>query len=278
MSNYGGNRTRGVELNSTPGRPLLSIVTVVYNGVGTIERTIRSVLDQSYDNVEYIIVDGASDDGTLDVIRKYDQDIAYWVSEPDKGIYDAMNKGIQLCTGEFIGLINADDWYLTGVFDRIVSEMNDNPEKLVFHGDIWVHYANGTKKIKKGRSSKFLLKYWEMVMNHPSFFVHRTLYEKRLFDTGLRVSSDHKWTLTTYLEHEDSFHYIPEPISNFSAGGASMSIPLSKVLRESSQVNRDLGFGFVDSLLSQLVKMVLYIPQYFKLLFNQYVSTAREKG
>ena len=115
-------------------------------------------------------------------------------------------------------------------------------------------------------------------MNHPSFFVHRSLYEERLFDTALRVSADHKWTLTTYLQHEDAFMYLPEPISNFSAGGASMTIPLTKVLKESRQVSKDLGFGPIETLVAQLVKLTLYIPQYLKLLFNQYVAVSRQKG
>lgn len=272
MSQVGGKRSKGVSRSSEPGKPLISIVTVVWNGAETLERTIKSVLDQDYDNIEYVMVDGASSDGTLDIIKKYDADIDHWVSEKDSGIYDAMNKGVQLCTGQFIALINADDWYMPKAVSRMVKEINANPEKMVFHGDIWIHYPNGTQKIKKARTSKFLLKYWEMVMNHPSFFVHRSLYEKRLFDTQLRVSSDHKWTLTTFLERRNEFHYIAEPISNFSAGGASMTIPLSKVLKEGKQVAKDLGFGPLETMIGQLTKVALYIPQYLKLLMNQYAS------
>lgn len=278
MSSVGGKRSKGVTRSSQQGKPLISVVTVVYNGAATLEKTIQSVIDQDYDNIEYVIVDGNSTDGTLDLIKKYNDRIDYWVSEPDKGIYDAMNKGIQLCTGDYIGLINADDWYMPNVISKVVSSIGSHPDKKVFHGDIWIHYPNGQKKIKKARISRFLLKYWEMVMNHPSFFVHRSLYEQRLFDTQLRVSSDHKWTLTTFLERQDDFHYIAEPISNFSAGGASMTIPLSKVLREGKQVSNDLGFGPMETFIGQLVKMILYLPQYGKLLFNQYVSNARHNG
>ncbi|MBL7985738.1 MAG: glycosyltransferase, partial [Flavobacteriales bacterium] len=90
--------------------PLVSIVTVVYNGAATLERTIQSVLAQSHPRIEYIIMDGGSTDGTLDILRRYDDRIAYWRSAKDKGIYDAMNKGIAECTGEWIGMINAEDW------------------------------------------------------------------------------------------------------------------------------------------------------------------------
>jgi len=278
MSQVGGNRSRGVTRRSEEGKPLISIVTVVWNGVETLERTIKSVLEQGYDNIEYVLVDGASTDGTLDLIKRYDDRIDHWVSEKDSGIYDAMNKGVQLCTGDFVALINADDWYMPDAVQCIVDQIGEHPEKKVFHGDIWIHYPNGQKKIKKARVSKFLLKYWEMVMNHPSFFVHRSLYEARLFDTQLRVSSDHKWTLTTFLERGKEFHYIPEPISNFSAGGASMTIPLKKVLKEGKQVAKDMGFNPFETLIGQLVKIALYIPQYGKLLFNQYLSGARQSG
>ena len=99
--------------------PKISIITVCYNCAKTIERTIKSVLSQSYPLVEYIIVDGNSNDGTVDVIRKYEQSISFWLSEPDKGIYDAMNKGIDAATGELIGFINADDFYADGAVEAI---------------------------------------------------------------------------------------------------------------------------------------------------------------
>ena len=100
--------------------PLISIITVSYNAVKTIEDTITSVLNQTYSNIEYIIIDGASTDGTLEVIKKYQDDISIIVSEPDKGIYDAMNKGIERANGELIGIINADDWYEANAVERSI--------------------------------------------------------------------------------------------------------------------------------------------------------------
>src|SRR5512133_3088942 len=101
-------KSQNIILNSDVDyRPLISIITVVYNGIKTIEQTIQSVINQPYPNKEYIIIDGGSTDGTVEVIRKYKSDLAYWISERDNGIYDAMNKGIALAKGELIGILNA---------------------------------------------------------------------------------------------------------------------------------------------------------------------------
>ena len=110
---------------------LISIVTVSYNAVLTIEQTILSVINQTYPNVEYIIIDGGSTDGTVDIIKKYEDKIAYWVSEPDKGIYDAMNKGVVVATGEWINFMNAGDIFTDGdVIDKLFS---DSPQThLIF--------------------------------------------------------------------------------------------------------------------------------------------------
>jgi glycosyltransferase involved in cell wall biosynthesis len=268
----GGRRTRGQVAQGDPDRPLVSIVTVVYNGAATLERTLRSVLGQSYPHIEYIVVDGGSTDGTQDLLRRYEDRLDLWTSERDKGIYDAMNKGVALCTGEWVGLINADDWYEPDAVERAMSAAMDRPDINIVHGDIWIHYPNGHRKIKRAKRSGFLLKYWEMVLNHPSFFVRRGYYTGRPFDAGLRVSGDHKWTLAAWMENRAQFHYLPVVLANFTAGGASMSIPLKRVLLEGRRVSQDLGLGPVGTFIGQATRTALYVPQYLKLLFNQYVS------
>ncbi len=112
----GGLRTQGYFKTSIEGKPLITVVTVVFNGEKFLEETIQSVINQAYDNVEYIIIDGGSTDGTLDIIRKYEHAIDYWVSEKDKGIYDAMNKGCVLAGGEGLIFLNAGDYYVGNVF------------------------------------------------------------------------------------------------------------------------------------------------------------------
>jgi glycosyltransferase involved in cell wall biosynthesis len=278
MIQEGGTRTGGVVREGSPGQPLVSIVTVVYNGEAFIERTIRSVLGQTWPNIEYIIVDGGSSDGTLDIIRRYEDRISYWISAKDKGIYDAMNKGVALCTGDWVGLINSDDWYEPDSVERAMREAAAHPGTNVVHGDIWLHYPNGHKGLKKARLSGFLLKYWEMVLNHPSFFVRRDFYAGRPFDASLRVSADHKWTYNAWRDASATFRYIPEPLANFTVGGASMRLPLRKVLQEGRRVSRDLGMGPVEAFFGQVVRTVMYPLQHGKLWINQHVSPLLRKA
>lgn len=265
----GGKRTKGTIAESSADAPLVSIVTVVYNGMATLERTIKSVLDQTYPNIQYIIVDGGSTDGTIDLLKRYEDRIDLWVSGRDKGIYDAMNKGVALCTGEWVGLINADDWYEKDTVERVVNSIRTNAGANIVHGDIWLHYPNGQRTLKRARLSGFLLKYWEMVLNHPSFFVRRSFYEGRPFDDRLKVSADHKWTYEAFRDAPSSFIHLPLPLANFTVGGASMNVPLKKVLAEGKKVSQDLGMGAFGTFVGLAVRTVLYPVQHVKLWINQ---------
>lgn len=274
----GGKRLLGTASRSSD-KPVVSIVTVVYNGASTLERTIRSVLEQTYAPIEYIIVDGGSTDGTLDILRRHEDHIDLWTSAKDKGIYDAMNKGIALCTGEWIGMINADDWYAPDAVELAIAAATARPGVNIVHGDIVIEYPNGTSKTKHARPSGFLLKYWEMVLNHPSFFVRRSYYEGHPFNIGFRVGGDHHWTLRAWLEDPRMFLYVPRPLAHFSVGGASATIPLQRSLQEGDAVCRDLGLGPVHRLIGRAVKLALYLPARGKLWFNQFVAPlARSKS
>lgn len=135
----GGLRTKGYFKQSYSNKPLISIITVVYNGEKYLEETFQSVLKQTYDNVEYIIIDGGSTDGTLDIIRKYEDQIDYWVSEPDKGMYNALNKGFACSLGDYLGWINADDTLFPNALQDIQS---------VFLRFFDVYWLTGRKVIK----------------------------------------------------------------------------------------------------------------------------------
>src|SRR6185369_15072253 len=142
LKGEGGLRVQGYFKKSLPSKPLVTVITVVFNGAKHLDDTIRSVITQTYDNVEYIIIDGGSTDGTLDIIKKYEGKIDYWVSEKDKGISDAFNKGISLSTGNIIGIINADDWYELDAIQMVAERyISQNKNNIIFHGELYYHNA-----------------------------------------------------------------------------------------------------------------------------------------
>lgn len=142
----GGLRTQGYVKESLDEKPQITVITVVFNGEDFLEQTILSVINQNYDNVEYIIIDGGSTDNTLNIIRKYEHAIDYWISEKDEGIYDAMNKGIKLSSADWINFMNAGDSFNTvKVLDSLSKEINRTSDVDVFYSDINFLYKSGTE-------------------------------------------------------------------------------------------------------------------------------------
>ncbi len=194
----GGLRTQGYYKKSYPKKPLVSIITVVFNGVKFLEKTILSVLNQTYDNIEYIIIDGGSTDGTVEIIQKYDHFIDYWVSEKDQGIYDAMNKGLCLSCGEIIAIINADDWYeYNAVLKSVHTLEESNADYSV--GNI---QKSPSKLIAKPLIP--LLKnhiYQEMMYPHISAFIKSNIYKTTgLFNTDYKISADFDMALRIHQQ------------------------------------------------------------------------------
>lgn len=161
---------KSIRFEAKMNNPLISVVTVSYNAVTTIEQTILSVINQTYSNIEYIIIDGGSTDGTVDIIRKYADRIAYWVSEPDKGIYDAMNKGTKKANGEYIAFLNSDDWYELDAVS-IIAQFADGKNDLI--SGIIKLYKNDLFLYAHGSSMDNI--YNEMIA-HPSTFMKRDLF------------------------------------------------------------------------------------------------------
>ena len=193
----GGLRTKGYFKKTYEHKPLISIITVVYNGEMFLEDAIQSVINQAYDNVEYIIIDGLSNDRTLDIIREYEKYIDYWISEEDKSMYDALNKGICLALGDIIGIVNADDYLYCRSLEKI---------KLGFSDEVMFVYANLDIV---DRENEFLSKSYSLGIDNIRFklfrhmpFLHPTLFLKRkvfkrigLYDCDYRLSADHDFTL-----------------------------------------------------------------------------------
>ena len=206
-----------------------SIITISFNSEKTIERTILSVLGQTNKDYEYILVDGASTDGTLDIIRKYEplfEGRMKWISEPDHGIYDAMNKGVRAATGDIIGIVNSDDWLEVDAIDSVAKAFEDNGKDrdAIYCGDIIFHYGNGEKKRKNANIPLFKKQASLYIMNgirHPATFVPRDVYEKvGLFNDQMKLSADQDFILRCYFQGV-KFYHVSRVLSNMAAGGLS---------------------------------------------------------
>lgn len=206
-----------------------SIITISYNSERSIERTIKSVLNQSYPNIEYVIVDGASKDNTLNIVKRYEplfNGRLIWKSEPDKGIYDAMNKGIRMATGDIIGIVNSDDWLEVDAIDAVAKaiEDNGNERNTLYCGDIVFHYNNGEKKRLDANISLFKKQaplYIMTGIRHPATFVPRSVYDKiGLFNDKMKLSADQDFILRCYFQGVN-FYHVNNVLSNMAAGGLS---------------------------------------------------------
>jgi len=204
----GGLRTRGYYKRTDTGRPLISVITVVFNGVLHVEPAIRSVIEQSYDNVEFIIIDGGSTDGTLDIIRRYDDVVDYWVSEPDEGAYHAMNKGIKLFQGEYVLFLGCDD-VLYDVFHEAVAFFKKKTAS--YYGSVIL--SNSRKKYD-GRF--FPLKIFKRNFPHQAVFYSKHVFEKYVFDVRYTIYADHALNLKVYPDKSLGFEYIPYVIADYN--------------------------------------------------------------
>ena len=228
----GGRRLHRDTVTGDTQAPLVSIVTVVRNAAKVIEQTIVSVLQQTYGNIEYIVVDGGSTDGTIDVIRKYDDKIDYWVSEPDSGISDAFNKGIKLAAGDFVGILNADDRLSPDQIANGVSALRTSEADFVF-GDLLyhdeagniVHRINGDPAYARTIRSKM------PELCHPTVLARRSAYERiGLFDTAYRYAMDYEWVLRLHINGGKGI-YVKDVVGHMGLGGTS-DVSYLKALRE----------------------------------------------
>lgn len=200
-------------------RPLITIVTVCYNSEKTIERTIRSVIGQSFEDVEYIIIDGGSNDGTLEIIQKYESYISFWQSEPDHGIYDAMNKGIKQASGRYIAFLNSDDWYVDGALENVAGFINKYPDSDVIYGDVF-HEENGTRNVVKYDRADLDQLYVRLFIIHQAIFVKTELLKIRGFNTEYKVGADYDLIINLY-KNGNIFRHLDSIIVCFSGGGYS---------------------------------------------------------
>lgn len=200
-------------------QPKVSIITVCFNSAKTIRDTIESVINQTYQNIEYIIIDGGSTDGTVDIIKEYEHYIAKWVSEPDGGIYDAMNKGILMASGHLIGILNSDDWYGINTVELIVNEFFKNKNIELFHGDNEIYDTDGNFLFIIKSDQNYNNLWHSMVINHPGCFITREAYKKYgAYKTDYRLAADYELILRMFINGA-RFQYIDRVLASMRTGG-----------------------------------------------------------
>ncbi len=197
----------------------ISVITVCYNSADTIEQTIQSVVGQNYSELEYIIIDGGSTDGTLAVIEKYRESISLLISESDQGVYDAMNKGLQKCTGDVVAFLNSDDWYEQDTLEKVNRYFRDTWADMV-SGNVYLYAGGKAQKMELGRREKDDV-FFQVIYPHPALFVRRSLFQEMGgYDTSYQIAADVAWVINAcaagaeVLCVEDCFTY-------FRAGGLS---------------------------------------------------------
>lgn len=199
-------------------KPLISVVTVSYNAATTIEETMLSVINQTYENIEYIIIDGGSTDGTVDIIKKYADRIAYWVSEPDGGIYDAMNKGIKVATGEWINFMNAGDRFVDKNVILNIFQLDLN-NVVALYGDMYF-VTSKNKKLIKAKPVSFTKR--NMPCSHQALFCRIIEKKEILFNTSYKIAADYNVFYNLYWKYgENSILKIKLPVVLFDGTGLS---------------------------------------------------------
>ena len=207
--------------------PLVSIITVVYNNVKYIQDALESVISQNYLTIEHIVIDGGSSDGTIEVIEKYRDNISVFLSEPDDGIYDAMNKGIALATGDIVGILNSDDFYIDEfVIEKVIKEFDEIGVDSVYADLVFVNPKNLEKTVRYYDSSQFnpsRFAYGWMPA-HPTFFVKKKVYDKYgVFRADLKNAADFDILVRFLYIHKISYSYIQEVLVKMRVGGVSTS-------------------------------------------------------
>lgn len=217
----------------------ISIITVVYNAISTIDTTIQSVLNQRYPNIEYIIVDGGSCDGTLDIINSFGNLITKFHSGEDNGIYDAMNTGIKLAEGDIIGFLNADDLYIDDhVISKVVNAFAQNEVDSIFADLVFVKPNNLKRIVRYYNSSTFDPRKFAygLMPAHPTFFAKRKIYEKYgHFKTDYMIAADFEILVRFLNKNNISYCYIPEVFVKMRTGGAS-----TKSFKSNLILNREI--------------------------------------
>lgn len=201
----------------------ISVITVVYNNSDFIEEAICSVLSQDYINIEYIIIDGGSTDGTLDVIQKYNDQISIIISEKDNGLYDAMNKAYELASGDIVGILNSDDLFFSKeCVSKVASAFETYPDANIIYGDlIYVKREDVLHTVRHWHSGEYYKNYFldGFTPAHPSVYVRRHVIENHRYDLSFKLTADYDWLLRIFDKYK--VKYIQEIIVKMRLGGVT---------------------------------------------------------
>ena len=247
----------------------ISLLTVSYNSAATIRDTIESIRKQDYPAIEYIVVDGNSTDGTVDIVKEHSTFITRWISEPDRGIYDAMNKALQLATGEVVGILNSDDFYFSNnIISQVAAAFNEPHVDAVFGDLVFVDPDNLQKIVRtyssaKWNPSKFARGFMPA---HPTFFVRRKYYEQfGLFKTNYKIAADYELLIRFLYVNKLRYQYLPITMVKMRRGGVS-----SRNLRSNIVLNNEIIRACRENGISTNVFKVY--PKYFTKLFELFTS------
>jgi len=245
---------------------LITIITVVYNNVSHIKETIQSVLLQKYTNIEYIVIDGESDDGTLEILDEFSSDISILLIEPDKGIYDALNKGISLSNGEIVGFLHSGDFYANNNVILDIANLFTNKGSEVVYGDLDYVNSNNTQSIvrswKAGNFYKKKLKYGWMPP-HPAFYAKRDLYiNSGGFNLAFKIAADYD-CMIRFLQQDILISYIPKVLVKMRIGGVSNK-SLKNIIQKSLEDYRIMKKNKIGGVASLIWKNLSKLKQFYK--------------
>ena len=247
----------------------VSIITVTYNSASTIADTIKSVLSQTYQNIEYIVIDGASKDNTIDIVKSYSKKFENrlkWISEPDNGIYDAMNKGINIATGDIIGILNSDDFYTqNNIIEKVVECFNTDDIDAVY-GDIHFINAKNPNKCTRYYSSKGF-KTWKLRFGfmpaHPSFYIKRDVMLKAgLYKTDYKIGADYEMMVRLLYKNKIKNKYLPMDFVTMRSGGTSTKNISSKITLIKEDVRGCMENGMYTNVLLICTKFFIKIFEF----------------
>ena len=242
----------------------ITVVTVCYNAAVELEETILSVLNQDYPNLEYIIIDGGSKDGSVEIIKKYANRLAYWISEPDKGIYDAMNKGIAAATGDYINFMNAGDKFASpSVLSIVAKEINEERPDVIY-GNVRILERGVTYDVMAKKLDEVLAK--RMPFCHQSTFVLTDYHKRFPFDTSFKCGADYNHFYNAYFRNNARFKYIPAIIAIYNDSEGFSKVNMKRTYRERYRtwgIEHDKQKVLKYELILQYRNLMTFLKQHF---------------